>query len=162
MIKALFDEEYFPVLNDHILSARRDIFFTVFHANYSHKSNTCPVHTLLKSLILKRQGGVHISGIFPSLSHNFPGFQSNIKIMNYLSKNNINCFTLEMPSIVHSKFFVIDHLFLFVGSHNLTRKSLTATVETSILITDDKVVIEFLDRFNFYLTFSKKYFCKYA
>ena len=157
MITPLFDEKYYFSLVEHIVSAKHSISFTVFHSNFSHRDPSCPVKNLLDKILLVSTAGVLCQCIFPSLRHTFTGFQSNIKVLNYLNRGGVLCSTFERSSIVHSKFFLIDNTYLFIGSHNLTKRSLTATVETSILVSGDPVVKAFADRFRYYLSFSKKF-----
>jgi len=52
--------------------------------------------------------------------------------------------------VCHSKLFIADRRYTLIGSHNISDRSLTSNIETSIFLDDEKIAQAFLDYFDTY------------
>lgn len=65
---------------------------------------------------------------------------------------NIGALVKRWPTkqVCHSKLFIADRRYILIGSHNISDRSITTNIETSIFLDDEKIAEAFLDYFNSY------------
>lgn len=136
----LTDEQYYYRVLDEIRKTEKEIFVTIFHAKIFSARKDCPVKHIFDSLIQRKTAGIYVSVIFAQHNISFQILHNNKEAMEYLSKNNIQTHFFEQYRLLHTKSILIDRKTAIIGSHNLTKKSLFMSAETSILTTQETVV----------------------
>lgn len=98
----------------------------------------CPSETIVNALLIAKQKNVEIEIIVPSKNANF------IKIMNRYTYRSLvqqhNTKIYEHDGFIHSKLYIIDDEYAFIGSCNLDYRSIFLTFE-SLLISNNKLFV---------------------
>lgn len=136
----LIDEQYYYRILNLIREAKSEILLTVFHARINTTAKFCPVRRVFDSLIKKHLEKVFVAVIFAQYNTIDSILQNNKKAMEYLQENSVSTFLFKQYRLLHAKTMIIDKKIAVLGSHNLTKKSLLQSAETSILTTQENVV----------------------
>lgn len=98
----------------------------------------CPSKAIVDTLLIANEKNVEIEIIVPSKNANF------IKIMNRYTYRSLvqqqNTKIYEHDGFIHSKLYIIDDEYAFIGSCNLDYRSIFLTFE-SLLISSNKLFI---------------------
>ena len=142
-IRILPDNEYFELLLPMIQRARHEIRLTMFLFRTTSSPNNLAT-AVAKALINARRRGVAVRVLLER-----SGFDDSINTANrtvaaMLQKNHITVRFDSRAVTSHAKLVVIDHRYVFVGSHNLTHSALTTNHEFSLLVDSRDLAAEVL------------------
>lgn len=106
----------------------------------------CPSETIVNALLIAKQKNVEIEIIVPSKNANF------IKIMNRYTYRSLvqqhNTKIYEHDGFIHSKLYIIDDEYAFIGSCNLDYRSIFLTFESLLISNNKPFVSENIKFFN--------------
>jgi phosphatidylserine/phosphatidylglycerophosphate/cardiolipin synthase-like enzyme len=130
-----------------LLSALRKATKNIYISIYVIKSNMNrsgdPVTNLFNILVHKLKQGLEIKILLDYPKKNRPNFHTNRFFMRRFYDAKIP-FCLNMGfSTCHGKVISIDQSNLFLGSHNLARRSFSNPLEFSIQTSDKNVISDF-------------------
>lgn len=136
----ILDERYTPFLKERLTLAHQYIYAFVFHAHVHPGKTTCPVTQIFDHLISSARSNVSVHLIFANNKLQPKLLDHNRRSMEYFRNSPVNIWSYEQPRLLHSKFFIIDNTYAIIGSHNLSKESLTKSVEASICTTQPNVI----------------------
>ncbi len=132
-VTLLPNEHYFPVLIDHIRSARHSIDMAMYIFKTNKWKNNRPSQ-LATELISARKRGVSVQIILEKSDYNNSLNEENERLATWLGKHKINVRFDSLKKTTHTKMVIIDQRFCFVGSHNFTQSALAYNHEMSLLL----------------------------
>jgi hypothetical protein len=143
-IIVLANEDYYPFLKQHFRNARSRILGTVFLFKLtSHRENE-PAD-LLRELIAAKKRKVDVDLVL-EVSTEFPESNAaNMEAAKLLKDAGVKVRLDHNRVTTHSKVFVIDDRYCFVGSHNMTHAALAMNQELSLYIDSTQLASEITD-----------------
>lgn len=129
----LANKDYYPVLKQHFQQAHKSILGTVFLFRTSGYRGNEP-SDLVQELIAARKRNVDVDLVMDLSDDQAESNDTNIRTGLMLQKAGIKVRYDSVDIITHSKAFVIDDRYCFVGSHNLTHSAMSMNEELSLLI----------------------------
>lgn len=151
-VTILTNKDYYPVLKEHIQAAKKKILGTVFLIHTTtHKDNE--PSDLLKEFVAAQKRGVHVELVLDISGDDRDTKETNLHAGKYLQKAGVKVrYDVEAVS-THSKAFVIDDRYSFVGSHNLTHAAMARNSELSLLV-DSPEIARNIEEFIFQIPLS--------
>lgn len=143
-VQILPDEEYFPTLLQSIAQASRRIELAMFLFKTTESSDNRPAQ-LAKALINARGRGVQVEVLLEKSGYDAELNRENEKVAQQLQKQRIDVRFDTPATTTHTKLVVIDHRYVFIGSHNLTQAALKHNHEFSLLIDNAALAREISD-----------------
>jgi len=142
----LADQDYFPVLIQHIQQAKQqiDIAMYVFKTSKSPKNKATQ---LLKALINAQQRGVNVR-VFLEKKKQGSLNTYNQATAKRLKKAHINVIFDDIKTTSHQKIVIIDQRWNFIGSHNFTHSALALNHEISLLLDNQKLAMDNINYLN--------------
>lgn len=137
-VTILTNNDFYPVLKNHIQGAKKKILGTVFliHTT-SHKDNE--PSDLLNEFVAAQKRGVHVELVLDISGEDRDSKETNLQAGAFLQKAGVKVrYDVEAVS-THSKTFVIDDRYSFVGSHNLTHAAMARNSELSLLVDSPEI-----------------------
>jgi hypothetical protein len=143
-IIVLANEDYYPFLKQHFRSAQRRILGTVFLFKLtSHRENE-PTD-LLRELIAAKKRKVDVDLVL-EVSNDFQeSTAANMEAAKLLKDAGVKVRFDHNRVTTHSKVFVIDDRYCFVGSHNMTHAALAMNQELSLYVDSTQLASEITD-----------------
>jgi polyphosphate kinase len=131
----LANEDYYPFLKDRIRKAKRSITGTVYLFKTASFRDNEPAD-LLRELISAAKRNVDVSLVMELApeNQNKDYAEANARAAELLRKGGVRVQTDSVNVTTHSKTFVIDNRYCFVGSHNFTHAAMAQNEELSVFI----------------------------
>jgi phosphatidylserine/phosphatidylglycerophosphate/cardiolipin synthase-like enzyme len=129
----LANKDYYPVLKQHFQRAHKSIVGTVFLFKTTLYRGNEP-SDLMKELIAARKRNVEVELVMDVSNDDRESREANLRVGTMLEKAGINVRFDTADVITHSKAFVIDDRYCFVGSHNLTHSAMSVNEELSLYV----------------------------
>ncbi len=129
----LANEDYYPFLKQHFRQAQRRILGTIYFFKLtSHRENE--PSELLRELIAAKKRNVDVDLVLEVSTDNKEANDANLDAAGMLKNSGVTIRLDLARATTHSKVFVIDDRYCFVGSHNLTHAALTMNQELSVYV----------------------------
>ncbi len=135
-IQALIGDEFPKAVIPLIEQSKKEILIVVYDWRFYENDIAGPVQIFNQAIINSKKRGVNVQAII-----------ENKGMIDRLKNVGINAKGLSYKKLIHSKFMIIDHKFLILGSHNYTRSAFCFNLETSLLIENDQLIKRFTDFF---------------
>jgi phosphatidylserine/phosphatidylglycerophosphate/cardiolipin synthase-like enzyme len=137
----LANEDYYPFLKQHFRQAQKRIRGTVYFFKLtSHRENE-PTE-LLHELVAASKRNVDVDLVVEISSDNKEATDANLEAATMLKNSGVKIrFDLARVT-THSKVFVIDDRYCFVGSHNLTHAGLAMNQELSLYVDSPELAMQ--------------------
>lgn len=129
----LANKDYYPVLKEHFHKAEKSIVGTVYLVKTSGFRSNEP-SDLLHELIAAQKRKVPVDLVMDLSDDDKDLRDSNLKIGEMLQRAGIKIRFDTTQIATHSKAFVIDDRYCFVGSHNLTHSAMSVNEELSVFV----------------------------
>jgi phosphatidylserine/phosphatidylglycerophosphate/cardiolipin synthase-like enzyme len=131
----LANEDYYPFLRQRIRMARKSIYGTVYLFKTAPFRDNEPAE-LLRELIAASKRNVDVELILERApeNQNKEYAEANAHAAEMLRKGGVRVHTDSVNVTTHSKTFVIDGRYCFVGSHNFTHAAMAQNEELSVFI----------------------------
>ncbi|MCI0615441.1 phospholipase D-like domain-containing protein [bacterium] len=140
-IVLLANEDYYPFLKQHFRQAHKRILGTVYFFKLtSHRENE--PSELLHELIAASKRNVDVDLVIEVSDDNKEATDANLEAATMLKNSRVKIrFDLTRVT-THSKVFVIDDRYCFVGSHNLTHAALAMNQELSLYVDSPELALQ--------------------
>jgi len=142
--RVLTDEAYFPALFQHIQAASHRIEMAMFLFKTTESPDNRPAQ-LAQALIDARRRGVQVEVLLEKSGYDEELNRENEKVAQLLRRNRIDARFDQPETTTHAKLVVIDHRYIFLGSHNLTQAALRHNHEVSLLLDNSTLARELSD-----------------
>lgn len=131
----LANEDYYPFLKERIQKAKKSISGTVYLFKTAPFRDNEPAD-LLRELVAasKRNVDVELIVELAPENQNKDYAEANARAAEILRKGGVRVRTDSVNVTTHSKTFVIDGRYCFVGSHNFTHAAMAQNEELSVFI----------------------------
>jgi phosphatidylserine/phosphatidylglycerophosphate/cardiolipin synthase-like enzyme len=140
----LANKDYYPVLKQHFQQAHKSILGTVYLFKTTSYRDNEP-SDLLRELIAARKRNVDVDLVMDLSDEDRESKETNIRTGLMLQKAGIKVRYDTVDIITHSKAFVIDDRYCFVGSHNLTHSAMSMNEELSLFIDSPEMAHKITD-----------------
>jgi phosphatidylserine/phosphatidylglycerophosphate/cardiolipin synthase-like enzyme len=134
-IRVLADRDYYQALLLGIDNAKERIDLTMFLFKATGSPQNRPAR-LVRALGEARDRGVDVRVILEQSDRDGDLNSENQRVAEQLRKRRVRVDFDSLENTTHAKLVVIDHRWLFTGSHNLTEAALSHNREFSLLIDD--------------------------
>lgn len=142
-MNTLITKNYFSTLKYFVESTIKDIYFLV---NIAIFQDAC-VREIANLLIAARNRNVDISGIVNTKSPRTATAWNSKIFGRTLERYGCSIYYAPKTTCMHAKVFCFDRKNIIIGSHNLSGSADKRNMEVSVLISDDKLCLRFLDAF---------------
>jgi phosphatidylserine/phosphatidylglycerophosphate/cardiolipin synthase-like enzyme len=140
-IVLLANEDYYPFLKQHFREAHKRILGTVYFFKLTSHHENEPTE-LLHELIAASKRNVNVDLVVEISSDNKEATDANLEAANMLKNSGVKI-RLDLARVTtHSKVFVIDDRYCFVGSHNLTHAALAMNQELSLYVDSPELALQ--------------------
>ena len=129
----LVNKDYYPFLREHFRNARHKIVGTVYllkTANYRYNEPA----DLIRELIAARKRNVDVELVVDLSAADHASNEMNRNASRILQEAGVKVHFDTTDVSTHSKSFVIDDRYCFVGSHNLTHSAMAVNEELSVYV----------------------------
>ncbi len=144
----LVNKDYYPFLKEHFRNARHKIVGTVFLLKTGNYRDNEPAD-LIRELIAARKRNVDVELVLDLSAADHSSNEANINASRILQEAGVSVRFDSADVATHSKSFVIDDRYCFVGSHNLTHSAMALNEELSIYVDSPemaKKITEFIQQ----------------
>ena len=135
----LIDNDYFPALLSEIQEAKIEIFGVVYCWRVHPKRKNDKPSRLLQAIVDANNRGVGCFILFNFDSGKSRLHRGNKEVFLLLKYSGVSVRWAPGNRLTHAKTFIIDNKVSFVGSHNLTTRSLSSSKEVSLKAYDTKL-----------------------
>ena len=142
-ITPLPGQTFFKKLFDVVGSSKHSIDIIQYQWNFYVNAPNNPMQRLNQLLLEKIRSGVKCRVLLNKEGRGQHLMAINMKAARYLSEAGASVKFGRTFPITHAKMWLIDDDLSFVGSHNLSGRSLTVNNEVSVLINSRPVLFEF-------------------
>lgn len=139
MITLLTNETYIDSLLVAISDAKKSIHIVNFKLESTSRPESRKLKKFFDLLVQKKIDGVYIDCLCQFSKQKKGTPSTNRNVLSRFLKNGIDV-RYSIDQIVHAKIIIVDEKIIFLGSHNLSVKSVLSNIEASI-VTDDSIVI---------------------
>ncbi len=134
---------YLPMLRKIVGSAKYSVDVIQYNWNFFPYDKKLPLQQFNQDVMNQIRKGIKYRILL-----NIENVQHKITRTNQQTKSNFESVGAKvkfgpLSIITHSKLFIIDDQFVILGSHNLSKRSVMQNDETSILINNRTVAIEY-------------------
>lgn len=146
----LANEDYYPFLKQRIQKAKKSITGTVYLFKTAPFRDNEPAD-LLRELVAAAKRNVEVTLVLEQApeNQNKDYAEANTHAAELLRKGGVRVRTDSVNVTTHSKTFVIDERYCFVGSHNFTHAAMAQNAELSVFIDSPELarkITEFVDQ----------------
>jgi phosphatidylserine/phosphatidylglycerophosphate/cardiolipin synthase-like enzyme len=129
----LANKDYYPVLKEYFHNAQKSIHGTIFLFKTASFRDNEPAD-LMRELIAARKRNVNVDLVIELSSETKEYSEANRRAAETLAKAGCTI-RQDLDSITtHSKVFVVDGRYCFVGSHNFTHAAMAMNEELSLFV----------------------------
>jgi phosphatidylserine/phosphatidylglycerophosphate/cardiolipin synthase-like enzyme len=129
---------FYDELIKSIDGARKFINAVQYQWKWNIHERFSKVQMLGGSIIRAQKRNVQVSVILNQESPRRNLTKINSITCNYLAREGVRVRMLRTASLLHTKLWIIDGEHCFIGSHNISARSLSVNEEASVKITDNK------------------------
>jgi len=129
----LINKDYYPFLKEHFRNARRKIVGTVYLFKTANYRDNEPAD-LIQELIAARKRNVDVELVMDLSAVDRDSNEANLLASRILQEAGVRIHFDTEDVTTHSKTFVIDDRYCFVGSHNLTHSAMAVNEELSVYV----------------------------
>ena len=137
-----FDAKVFPLLGGYfyneiiskIDNSRSSIYSVQYQWKWNIHERFSKIQMLGSAISRARQRKVEVNIILNTESPSRNITKINSVSFNRLNELGCNTRLVRTTSILHTKLWIIDKFYTFIGSHNISTRSMTVNEETSVLI----------------------------
>lgn len=134
---------YLPVLRKIIGGAKHSVDVIQYQWNFYPYDRNLPLQQFNQDIMNQIRKGVKYRILL-----NIESVQHKITRINQQTKKNFESVGAKVKfgpvsQITHAKIFIVDDQFAILGSHNLSKRSVTRNDETSILINNSTIAMEY-------------------
>jgi len=148
LVTPLSGQTYIKKLIEVVSQAKYSIDVIQYQWNFYKGQPTSQIQQLNRTVIGKAETGTKIRVMLAVEGRSNHLTNINMKAKDILTRAGINVkFGRSFP-ITHAKLWVFDDDEVILGSHNLSNRSVTVNVETSVLIKSRSVAMEFKRYYN--------------
>jgi phosphatidylserine/phosphatidylglycerophosphate/cardiolipin synthase-like enzyme len=144
-LKFLSCGEYFSELKKTLKEAEKSIQVMMYYVSYRGRPGH-PVTELVDLLAAAQKRGVKVTVLLES-STKESITAANRRAAKFLKKNGVNVRFYPVYPIMHVKLVIIDGCTSFLGSHNWTASAIHSNVESSVMITSQRVARQYAKYF---------------
>jgi len=144
----LKSDNYFPTLQDAILSSRSSIQILLYQFNRYVGNSTSKVNLITHALLKAHQKGVSIQIILNASFHSKQAAQVNHSTVEFFRHQGISARLGPVNLRIHSKLFIFDASRVILGSHNLSERALSKNIELSLLIENEPLATKLTQLFH--------------
>lgn len=144
----LINKDYYPFLKEHFRNARHKIVGTVFLLKTGNYRDNEPAD-LIRELIAARKRNVDVELVLDLSAADHSSNEANLNASRILQEAGVSVHFDSSDVTTHSKSFVIDDRYCFVGSHNLTHSAMALNEELSVYVDSPemaKKITEFIQQ----------------
>jgi len=127
------NKEYYPYLKNYFRKAEKSIVGTVYLVKTANYPDNEPAD-LLRELIAAKKRNVEVNLVVDISNDDRDASEANMQAAELLRKAGIPVRFDTASVATHSKTFVIDDRYCFLGSHNLTHAAMSRNAELSIFL----------------------------
>jgi len=142
MLQVQSNEKYFSEIIRRFGRAKKGIKIIQYLAELISAKRCPAVYKVARSLVKAAGRGVDIQIILEDSN-----LRENYNFYRMLKDKNVDVWLDTSATYIHRKSILIDNKYLISGSHNLTEKSLTRNLESSLLTDDVRAIREFNKQF---------------
>lgn len=143
--KILCNRDYYPVVYSLFDNAKKSIYGVIYNINYYTYDNE--VNKLLDRLIVANEKGVDVKILLEQSDWNADVTNSNYTVGEKLQSYGINVRYDPLTLTTHCKLFIIDSIYVVVGSTNWTISALNSNNEANTLLEGKEISKDFIDYF---------------
>ena len=125
---------FFDELNKDIDNSRSVIYSIQYQWKWNIHQRHSKVQRLGSSILRAKKRGVEVFVILNMESPRRNLSKINSVTSNYLGGSGIQTKLLKTSSLIHTKLWIIDHNLTYLGSHNISGRSLSVNEESSVKI----------------------------
>ena len=129
----LVNKDYYPFLKEHFRNARNKIVGTVYLLKTANYRDNEPAD-LIRELIAARKRNVDVELVIDLSAADHSSNEGNRHAGRILQDAGVRIRFDTEDVATHSKSFVIDDRYCFVGSHNLTHSAMAVNEELSVYV----------------------------
>jgi len=148
-ISVITDYDYYYQLLDKINAATTEVLATVYSWHIVERYVNDEAKTIFDAVVDARNRGCVVQILLNKSTEWADTYKWNADTYTRLLMNKVGVRFWEGPYVLHAKLWIIDAKYAFVGSHNISRRSMKESQEVSIFI-DDLALINTLRNY-FYL-----------
>lgn len=138
-VSLLIDNDYFPILLAEIQKAETKIFGMIYCWHVSTRQRNNKPAQILRAILKAKKRGVDCFFLFNFDSEKSKIHRSNSEVFQLLKYSGISVRWAPGNRLAHTKMIVVDNKVSFIGSHNLTTRSLSSSRELSFALYDERV-----------------------
>jgi phosphatidylserine/phosphatidylglycerophosphate/cardiolipin synthase-like enzyme len=135
----LISDSFFDYLRPALSNAYHSIYIASFMASLPNKNSALFFQEFWNLLDERRQAAIDIKILLDSGRYKDIPFKSVARSAPRLADRGFNVRVYGAQQTLHAKFIVIDQRIFYIGSHNLTQRSLSTNMELGIL-EDDAII----------------------
>ncbi len=147
LVIPLLNEKYGISLLSYLKNAKKSIYVIMFQTGYYPGHAESISNQILRELINAKKRGLTVEVILDWSREYKELRDKNLKTAKFLAENGVAVYFDSEDKTTHSKLFIIDDKYVFIGSHNLNFYALEKNNETSVLIDSKEVANSFLNYF---------------
>ena len=138
----LYDEDFSNIVTKLINEAKKKIYITTYKLEPRKGLKAQRINTLIKSLFDANVRKADIRILLNFYENHKATSNINWYAARIFQRNGIVIRYVGSGRTLHQKLFLIDDLYIIIGSHNLSVQSLAQNIELSLLLQDDMIYKE--------------------
>ncbi|MEJ5307261.1 MAG: phospholipase D-like domain-containing protein [candidate division WOR-3 bacterium] len=143
--KIVCNRDYFPLIYSLFENSKKSIFCVMYNINSYDYENE--VTRLLDKLIVAHEKGVVVKVLLEQSDWNNDVTNSNHEVGDYLKSYGIDVRYDPLTVTTHCKLFIIDSLYVMVGSTNWTISAVNSNNEANALLEGEEIALDFIGYF---------------
>ena len=141
-ILTLYDEDFSNIVTKLIKQATKKIYITSYKLEPRKGPKAQRINALIKELFSAAARKVDIRIMLNFYENHKATSNINWYAARIFQRNGIVIRYVGSGRTLHQKLFLIDDLYIIIGSHNLSVQSLAQNIELSFLVQDDMIYKE--------------------
>ncbi|MEO0289372.1 MAG: phospholipase D-like domain-containing protein [candidate division WOR-3 bacterium] len=143
--KMVCNRDYFPLMYSLFENSKKSIFCVMYNINSYDYENE--VTKLVDKLIVAHERGVAVKVLLEQSDWNSDVTNSNHQVGDYLKSYGIDVRYDPLTVTTHCKLFIIDSLYVMVGSTNWTISAVNSNNEANALLEGEEIALDFIGYF---------------
>ncbi|MEO0281920.1 MAG: phospholipase D-like domain-containing protein [candidate division WOR-3 bacterium] len=143
--KVVCNRDYFPLMYSLFENSKKSIFCVIYNINSYDYENE--VTKLLDKLIVAHERGITVKVLLEQSDWNTDVTNSNHQVGDYLKSYGIDVRYDPLTVTTHCKLFIIDSLYVMVGSTNWTISAVNSNNEANALLEGEEIALDFIGYF---------------
>lgn len=143
--KIVCNRDYFPLMYSLFENSKKSIYCVMYNINSYDYENE--ITKLLDKLIVAHEKGVVVKVLLEQSDWNSDVTNSNHQVGDYLKSYGIEVRYDPLTVTTHCKLFIIDSLYVMVGSTNWTISAVNSNNEANALLEGEEIALDFVGYF---------------